>query len=85
MIRIYILLLLLLVGGRIKAQTMYGTIGFLHAPTAEIQRNKTGLFGGTNSILADLINIKRWQRLYRCVFQAALKLFYFTIQKSKHI
>ena len=46
MIRIYILLLLLLVGGRIKAQTMYGTTGLLHAPTAEMQRDKTFMVGG---------------------------------------
>lgn len=47
MIRIYILLLLLLVGGRIKAQTMYGTTGLLHAPTAEMQKDKTILIGGS--------------------------------------
>lgn len=46
MIRIYILLLLLLVGDRIKAQTMYGTTGLLHAPTAEMQRDKTVMAGG---------------------------------------
>lgn len=27
-------------GDRINAQTMYGTIGLLHAPTAEMQRDK---------------------------------------------
>lgn len=47
MIRIYILLLLLLVGDRIKAQTMYGTIELLHAPTAEMQKDKTILIGGS--------------------------------------
>lgn len=51
MIRIYILLLLLLIllliGGRIKAQTMYGTTGLLHAPTAEMQKDKTILIGGS--------------------------------------
>lgn len=39
-------LLLFLMGGRIKAQTMFRTTGFLHAPIAEIQRDKTVMEGG---------------------------------------
>ena len=39
-------LLLLMMGGRINAQTMYGTTGLLHAPTAEMQKDKTFMVGG---------------------------------------
>ena len=35
-----------MMGGRINAQTMYGTTGLLHAPTAEMQKDKTFMVGG---------------------------------------
>lgn len=34
-------------GGKIHAQAMYGTTGLLHAPTAEMQKDKTILIGGS--------------------------------------
>lgn len=40
-------LLLLVMGGKIHAQAMYGTTGLLHAPTAEMQKDKTILIGGS--------------------------------------
>ena len=40
-------LLLLVMGGKIQAQAMYGTTGLLHAPTAEMQKDKTILIGGS--------------------------------------
>ena len=45
MIRIYVILLLLVMGGIVNAQTMYGTTGLLHAPTADMQRDKTFMLG----------------------------------------
>lgn len=41
-----ILVMLLAFGSGINAQTMYGTTGLLHAPTADMQRDKTFMVGG---------------------------------------
>ena len=41
-----ILVMLLALGSRVNAQTMYGTTGLLHAPTADMQRDKTFMVGG---------------------------------------
>ena len=43
---IVILVMLLAFGSKINAQTMYGTTGLLHAPTADMQRDKTFMVGG---------------------------------------
>ena len=43
---IVLFLLLLAVEDNIHAKTMYGTTGLLHAPTAEMQRDKTFMVGG---------------------------------------
>lgn len=42
---IIILVMLLAIGGRSHAQTMYGTTGLLHASTAEMQKDKTFMVG----------------------------------------
>lgn len=39
-------LLLFVMRDKIHAQAMYGTTGLLHAPTAEMQRDKTVMAGG---------------------------------------
>ena len=39
------LCLFLFVANEAKAQIMYGTTGLLHAPTAEMQRDKTFMIG----------------------------------------
>lgn len=44
-ILILVVFLLILVGS-VKAQFSYGTTGLLHAPTAEMQRDKTAMIGG---------------------------------------
>ena len=44
---IVILVMLLAFGSRINAQTMYGTTGLLHAPTADMQKDKTFMIGGS--------------------------------------
>lgn len=44
---IFFLLLLLVMGDKIHAQAMYGTTGLLHAPTADMQRDKTVMVGGS--------------------------------------
>jgi len=41
-----ILVMLLAFESRINAQTMYGTTGLLHAPTADMQSDKTFMVGG---------------------------------------
>lgn len=41
-----ILVMLLAFGSSINAQTMYGTTGLLHAPTADMQCDKTFMVGG---------------------------------------
>ena len=38
--------LLLMLAGSVKAQFTYGTTGLLHMPTADMQRDKTFMFGG---------------------------------------
>lgn len=43
---IVVFLLLLVMGGKTHAQAMYGTTGLLHAPTGDMQRDKTVMVGG---------------------------------------
>lgn len=56
MIRIYILLILLAIGGRVQTQTMYGTTGLLYAPTVDMQCDKTFMIGGNVLHLTPLHN-----------------------------
>lgn len=44
---IVIFVMLLTFGNRINAQTMYGTTGLLYAPTADMQKDKTFMIGGS--------------------------------------
>ena len=44
---IVVFLLLLVMGVKTHAQAMYGTTGLLHAPTAEMQKDKTIMIGGS--------------------------------------
>lgn len=44
---IVVLIIFLVMGSSMYAQTMYGTTGLLHAPTAEMQKDKTVLLGGS--------------------------------------
>lgn len=46
-INIVLFIILLTNGSRINAQTMYGTTGLLYAPTAEMQKDKTFMVGGS--------------------------------------
>ena len=46
-IKIVLFIILLTNGSRINAQTMYGTTGLLYAPTAEMQKDKTFMVGGS--------------------------------------
>ena len=65
---IFFLLLLLVMGDKIHAQAMYGTTGLLHAPTAEMQKDKTILIGGSmidhNIYRLSLIHISEPTRPY---------------------
>ena len=45
--KIILFLFVLLSIGYMKEQYVYGTTGLLHMPTADMQRNKTFLFGGS--------------------------------------
>ena len=44
--RISIFILMSLMGSRIYAQALAGTTGLLHAPSAEMQKDKTYMLGG---------------------------------------
>lgn len=44
---IVVLIIFLVMGSSMYAQTMYGTTGLLHTPTAEMQKDKTVLLGGS--------------------------------------
>ena len=43
--RIYIVLLLISIPYMLSAQLTYGTTGLLHAPSAEMQKDKTVMLG----------------------------------------
>lgn len=45
--KILLVTLLLLLAGSVKAQFTYGTTGLLHMPTADMQRDKTFMIGGS--------------------------------------
>ena len=49
----------LLIAGSVKAQFTYGTTGLLHMPTADMQRDKTFMFGGSR--LNSHATPDRWQ------------------------
>ena len=50
--------LLLLLAAPAKAQFTYGTTGLLHMPTADMQRDKTFMFGG--SVLSKEAMPSKW-------------------------
>ena len=45
--KLFIVSCFLLIGLSVKAQFTYGTTGLLHMPTADMQRDKTFMFGGS--------------------------------------
>ena len=47
--RMFIAILLISVSSMLSAQLTYGTTGLLHAPSAEMQKDKTVMLGGDNS------------------------------------
>ena len=46
-LRIFIVIIISLFCNNTKAQYVYGTTGLLHMPTADMQRDKTFMFGGS--------------------------------------